>query len=1196
MIKQTLSLRNFGKKFNFRSGVFQRSEKLNFGGSKNFKMFFVFLILLGGFFVCGVGKASAATFNDVTDGNWNSGATWGNPGNNIVGSGYPGGYDAVTIDSNIVTINDDQDASSLAISGGTLNGGSSTLSIQNGMSLMSGVFSPELGTVRFIRIATISGNINFNNLVFNTDATTARTTTMTGAILTVDGSLVIDNSSTGALGLSGGTIYCNGDVNVDIADINQYYHSTNLIFSGSGNQSLILSRGSTTIGYFLPTIINKLGGTLSVDGILRTNQSFTSNSGTVDWTTHATTLSLAGGTFVPGSSIYHNIYISAVTLGGDLTLDGNFANAGSFTSGSDTVIFVGGENSTLTTGGTAITQDFQNLTINKSGSGTVQLSTNGLDVDGNLTISSGTLDLNGQDISTATNCSSSGILKLTGDEILSCTPTLNFGSTVEYSATTGTRAIKDWAYQNLDINGSGGTFIDSGARTILGNLILNAGTYIAPTTLNVAGDWINGGGNFNANSGTVNLIGNDQSIFGSNTFYNLSKKVVTVDIITFDNSATQTVFGTLTFSGILGNLLSLQSDFDGFQWEIDSQGNRAINHVSYKDSNSINSRNIDSVSSIDAGNNAGWNAPIEAPIVSMTVPSDGVTVSNGITVSVSAISDLGIAGVQFKLDGNNFELEDTSYPYSILWDTTTASEGSHFLTAIARDNGGNFSTAINTIVTVDNSASTITQYGVTWTFDKEYRFGKFVSGDYWVVDPGSGIQLDISPLPENGLNGSQVNPQNSSQPFDNRTENYDASLLFNSGETLHSGDSLISTISENTPGDDTDVLGRNVADEHDVIQSAAVLTVLSSVPNDNSFRPSIFGTDKTIYNYNDVDISIFANLPASTKALSHMADTNKSVTENYARYFSRPWIIWGADWQGRYIHPLDNMPNYYEYCYDIYSEGGEIINSDLPGKEDVLKGIIQLGIDTYYATNAGNGDRTVSKFPMLVAGMALHQPNLYATNYQGFKEIFETYYGTGWSSPAPDVLWRSKVGLEYEDAYPSEWGDRAVSAGTGYKMEDYRRCCSSNSWSGIALSIHVMHAEEEWNHNAFLDYMDRWHYEVGVIDTANIAVIRQYSTSFGYEPGGMTESSFTSDMWNTYRSNYKAIRADVDSSSSVTSVDALLTLRNSIGLSMNGTAWQTSSTTGDVNCDGVSNSTDALLILRFSVGLSMGSTAWCEGN
>ncbi len=74
------------------------------------------------------------------------------------------------------------------------------------------------------------------------------------------------------------------------------------------------------------------------------------------------------------------------------------------------------------------------------------------------------------------------------------------------------------------------------------------------------------------------------------------------------------------------------------------------------------------------------------------------------------------------------------------------------------------------------------------------------------------------------------------------------------------------------------------------------------------------------------------------------------------------------------------------------------------------------------------------------------------------------------------------------------------------------------------------------------------------------------------------------------------IRSDADNNSTTNTTDALLTLRNSLGLSMTATAWQASVTTGDVDCNGISNSTDALLILRYSLGLEMGTTAWCEGN
>ena len=76
-------------------------------------------------------------------------------------------------------------------------------------------------------------------------------------------------------------------------------------------------------------------------------------------------------------------------------------------------------------------------------------------------------------------------------------------------------------------------------------------------------------------------------------------------------------------------------------------------------------------------------------------------------------------------------------------------------------------------------------------------------------------------------------------------------------------------------------------------------------------------------------------------------------------------------------------------------------------------------------------------------------------------------------------------------------------------------------------------------------------------------------------------------------SSSSSFRADVDNNSQINTTDAMLTLRNSLGLSMTNTNWQASSTTGDVNCDGTSNSTDAMLILRYSLGLSMSGTGWC---
>src|SRR5207247_1597890 len=80
-------------------------------------------------------------------------------------------------------------------------------------------------------------------------------------------------------------------------------------------------------------------------------------------------------------------------------------------------------------------------------------------------------------------------------------------------------------------------------------------------------------------------------------------------------------------------------------------------------------------------------AQLGSLIVTITSPADGSPVSGTIpvTASVTIVGSLTAAGVQFKLDGNNLGAEDTSAPYSVPWNTTTASNGSHTLTAVARE-------------------------------------------------------------------------------------------------------------------------------------------------------------------------------------------------------------------------------------------------------------------------------------------------------------------------------------------------------------------------------------------------------------------------------------------------------------------------------------------------------------------------------
>ena len=95
-----------------------------------------------------------------------------------------------------------------------------------------------------------------------------------------------------------------------------------------------------------------------------------------------------------------------------------------------------------------------------------------------------------------------------------------------------------------------------------------------------------------------------------------------------------------------------------------------------------------------------------APTVSMASPSSGATLSGkSVSVSASATDNVAVVGVQFKLDGSNLGSEVVSSPYATTWDTTSAANGSHTITAVARDAAGNVKTSSPITVTVSNTTT-----------------------------------------------------------------------------------------------------------------------------------------------------------------------------------------------------------------------------------------------------------------------------------------------------------------------------------------------------------------------------------------------------------------------------------------------------------------------------------------------------------
>lgn len=91
------------------------------------------------------------------------------------------------------------------------------------------------------------------------------------------------------------------------------------------------------------------------------------------------------------------------------------------------------------------------------------------------------------------------------------------------------------------------------------------------------------------------------------------------------------------------------------------------------------------------------------PTVEVTDPESNSTVSAIITVSATAAAEIGVPTVQFYVDNVALGSPITAPPFTTTWDTETATNGPHILTASAVDENGLSNNSAPVSVTVDNS-------------------------------------------------------------------------------------------------------------------------------------------------------------------------------------------------------------------------------------------------------------------------------------------------------------------------------------------------------------------------------------------------------------------------------------------------------------------------------------------------------------
>ena len=91
------------------------------------------------------------------------------------------------------------------------------------------------------------------------------------------------------------------------------------------------------------------------------------------------------------------------------------------------------------------------------------------------------------------------------------------------------------------------------------------------------------------------------------------------------------------------------------------------------------------------------------PIVQVTDPAQGATVSASIAVAATAADDTAVISVQFYVDGVALGAPLTAPPYIIYWDTLNTTDGQHTISASATDTVGLVGNSAPVTVTVDNS-------------------------------------------------------------------------------------------------------------------------------------------------------------------------------------------------------------------------------------------------------------------------------------------------------------------------------------------------------------------------------------------------------------------------------------------------------------------------------------------------------------
>lgn len=285
--------------------------------------------------------------------------------------------------------------------------------------------------------------------------------------------------------------------------------------------------------------------------------------------------------------------------------------------------------------------------------------------------------------------------------------------------------------------------------------------------------------------------------------------------------------------------------------------------------------------------------------------------------------------------------------------------------------------------------SSVTQYGITWTFDKEYPVGQFVTGDYFVVGDTvtvSSVNPASSGTGTSFRDGSMVNPGTSEvwkHAYDGRANTgdvFDEDLDVSFPVALSANDSLCSSISN-----ETDV-------SWSYVNTIAVLTVLSTAPYADCFRPPCVGTTRTLFRWSTVvgNLGLIPNLTLPDGA---------SLPDASA-YSGRPEVIHVPAYMLRYNYPSSNYPPYYGDRFTLWGPLALAISvrtADWSSEADrlaMIRKFVQTGIDDWGFHSAGLVTYYNSFFPTVFAGLMLGDSDLLNAYLDGGAATYEYFTST----------------------------------------------------------------------------------------------------------------------------------------------------------------------------------------------------------